>query len=347
LKILSRVTAPTSGQIKVKGRVASLLEVGTGFHPELTGRENIFMNGAILGMNRHEISRKFDEIVAFSGVEKYIDTPVKRYSSGMYVRLAFAVAAHLDPDILVVDEVLAVGDIAFQKKSFDKMEEAGKSGRTVLVVSHNMTMINRLCSSAVLLNSGRLETQGATMDVVQQYLALNLTHPGFHQWDDARQSPGNDVVRLKQVRVCTADGVTRESFDIRRPILIEFEYRVLQDGAILHPSFFLMDSTGTIVFLSGGMHAPDWVERPRAAGLYISQCEIPGNFLAEGTFSIRAIANTAFRDKKPVVHFDVRDAVSFNVHDTIEGDSARGAHVGAYYGVVRPILKWDTHLEGN
>ena len=171
LKILSRVTAPTSGEVKVKGRISSLLEVGTGFHPELTGRENIFLNGAILGMNRHEIERKFDEIVDFSGVEKYIDTPVKRYSSGMYVRLAFAVAAHLEPDILIVDEVLAVGDAEFQKKCLGKMGEVTYGGRTVLLVSHNMGSIRSLCERAILLNSGRIQGQGITEGVVQTYMA--------------------------------------------------------------------------------------------------------------------------------------------------------------------------------
>lgn len=344
LKILSRVTAPTSGLIKAKGRVASLLEVGTGFHPELTGRENMFMNGAILGMSKSEVQRKFDEIVNFSGVEKYIDTPVKRYSSGMYVRLAFAVAAHLDPDILIVDEVLAVGDIAFQRKSFDKMEEAGKSGRTVLVVSHNMSLINRLCNRAVLLDTGILKKDGVVLDVVQEYLSLNLKYTGVRQWQDVEFASENDMVHLNSVKVSTQDGVAKESFDIRHPILVEFEYSVLKENVRLNPAFFLMDSNETIVFISGGMHDAEWVDRPRKIGLYKSTCLIPGNFLSEGTFRIRAIINTMHKDKKPDVHVDIKDAIAFQVHDTVEGDSARGQHIGVYYGVVRPILKWETEI---
>lgn len=345
LKILSRVTMPTTGCIKAKGRVASLLEVGTGFHPELTGRENIFMNGAILGMSRKEVQSKFDEIVEFSGVEKYIDTPVKRYSSGMYVRLAFAVAAHLDPDILIVDEVLAVGDIAFQKKCFDKMEDAGKSGRTVLVVSHNMALITRLCTRAILLDAGALKMEGNTLDVVQDYLSLNLAYTGERQWGDNEFDSKSEVVHLRSVKACTQDGLARESFDIRYPIKIEFEYEVLKENIHLHPAFFLIDKNENIVFISGGMHDTEWSERPRKIGLYKSSCLIPGNFLAEGTFRIRAIINTMHQDKKPDVHIDIKDAIAFQVHDTLEGDSARGKHIGAYYGIVRPILQWETEIK--
>ncbi|HLO29617.1 MAG TPA: ABC transporter ATP-binding protein [Anaerolineales bacterium] len=344
LKILSQVTAPTSGVVRAKGRIASLLEVGTGFHPDLTGRENIYLNGAILGMNRTEVNRKLDEIVDFSGVEKYIDTPVKRYSSGMHVRLGFAVAAHLDPEILLVDEVLAVGDIAFQKKCFDRMEKDGQTGKTIVVVSHNMTAITRLCQRVILMKSGGVDEDGPTMDVVAKYIASNLSFAGRRQWDD-ESSPGNDVVRLMSIRVCTEDGKTHETFDIRRPILVEFEYKVCQSDAVLNPSFFLLNDSGTIVFISGGMHDPKWVSRPRKTGLYKSRCVIPGNFLAEGALSIRALVHTILPDRAPIVHLDVKDALAFQVHDTLEGDSARGQHVGAYYGVVRPILHWETSLE--
>lgn len=347
LKVLSQVTAPTSGVAKIKGRIASLLEVGTGFHPELTGRENVFLNGAILGMNRTEVGRKFEEIVDFSGVDKFIDTPVKRYSSGMYVRLAFAVAAHLDPDILVVDEVLAVGDIAFQRKCFDKMEEAGEGGRTVIVVSHNMTLINRLCDRALLLNTGKLVKDGPTMEVVEDYLALNFQNAGYRKWDGIDKSPGNDKVRLKSVRVCTEDGVGKEAFDIRHPVIVEFEYFVLEDDTVLSPTFHLMDLNGSVVFVSGGMHDPEWIGKPRAAGLYKSRCLIPGNLLSEGVFNIRASISTLFRDKAPIKHVDLKEALSFQVYDSLEGDSARNQYLGAYYGVVRPILKWETDYSGN
>lgn len=344
LKILSQVTAPTTGIAKIKGRIASLLEVGTGFHPELTGRENVYLNGSILGMSRAEVSRKFDAIVDFSGVEKFIDTPVKRYSSGMYVRLAFAVAAHLDPDILVVDEVLAVGDIAFQRKCFDKMEEAGEGGRTVVVVSHNMALINRLCDRALLLNSGTLDYDGPTMEVVERYLALNFTNAGFRKWDTLESSPGNDVVKLRGIRVCTEDGVEKETFDIRNPIIVELKYDVLIDGAVLSPGFHLLDLNGSVVFISGGMHDLEWIDKPRRKGSYSSRCVIPGNLLAEGMFNIRAVIATLFRDKAAIGHVDVKEALSFQVHDTLEGDSARNQYVGAYYGVVRPILNWNTEF---
>jgi lipopolysaccharide transport system ATP-binding protein len=344
LKLLSRVTAPTSGEIKVKGRMASLLEVGTGFHPELTGRENIFINGAILGMTRTEINRRFDEIVDFSGVEHFIDTPVKRYSSGMYVRLAFSVAAHLEPDILVVDEVLAVGDIAFQKKCLEKMEKAGQRGGTVIVVSHNMSVITRLCERAILLSAGKLEHAGPTMEVVEKYLASGLGFAGHREWD-IETSPGGEIVRLKSIRVCTEDGMTKEAFDIRHPILVEFEYWVCKNETKLHPAIFLLNEMGEIVFISGGTHDPQWQNRPRSIGIYKSQCWIPGNLLAEGTFSIQAVINTALLDRAPVVHVNIKDAISFQVYDTLEGDSARGKHTGAYYGVVRPILHWETRLE--
>jgi len=230
LKILSRVTAPTSGQIKVKGRVASLLEVGTGFHPELTGRENIFMNGAILGMNRHEISRKFDEIVAFSGVEKYIDTPVKRYSSGMYVRLAFAVAAHLDTDILVVDEVLAVGDAEFQKKCLGKMGDVAHEGRTVLFVSHNMAAIQKLCTQGILLDKGQIVEQGNIHQVIDAYIASRQA--GFENGQSLSALPRpvksfGEKVRFTRARILGKDGALRETntvmFGEAFSILLEVE----------------------------------------------------------------------------------------------------------------------------
>ena len=205
LKILSRVTAPTSGQVKVKGRVASLLEVGTGFHPELTGRENIYLNGAILGMKKAEIERKFDEIVAFAEIEKFMDTPVKRYSSGMYVRLAFAVAAHLEPEILLVDEVLAVGDAAFQKKCLGKMGDVAKEGRTVLFVSHNMAAVTNLCGRAVLLHSGRIVQIGAVSEVVQAYLA-SVDESGSIALGDRRDRKGDGRLRITQVSLADEQG---------------------------------------------------------------------------------------------------------------------------------------------
>src|SRR2546421_7694958 len=210
LKILSRITAPTEGEVEVKGRVGSLLEVGTGFHPELTGRENIYLNGAILGMKRAEINRKFDEMVAFAEIEKFIDTPVKRYSSGMYVRLAFAVAAHLEPEILLVDEVLAVGDAAFQKKCLGKMGSVAHAGRTVLFVSHNMPAIASLCSSAVLLDAGQIVSRGETRAVVADYLLTHVAKTGTATWD-LDKAPGDETARIRKIEVCDPDGTPKDS----------------------------------------------------------------------------------------------------------------------------------------
>ena len=344
LKVLSRITEPTSGRVSIKGRVASLLEVGTGFHPELTGRENIFLNGAILGMSKAEIKNKFDEIVSFAEVEKFLDTPVKRYSSGMYVRLAFAVAAHLEPEILIVDEVLAVGDAGFQNKCFKKMGEFGGRGVTVLVVSHNISVITRLCNRGIILQSGRLDFDGTVLDAVNRYseIASGDIRP-YKIWAEPA-APGNEVVRLLSIKAYSVANEQGDVFDIRRPVTIEFSYRVCQSGKTINPAFFLYNQDNIIVFISGGMHDPEWAGRQRQAGLYTSRCIIPGNFLAEGTYSIQAIINTMDNIKSPTVHVNEKDTIGFKIYDPLEGGSARGEHRGAYYGVVRPILEWDIGL---
>jgi len=213
LRLLSRISEPTAGYADVRGRLRSLLEVGTGFHGELTGRENIYLNGAILGMRRTEVNRKFDEIVEFSGVEKFLDTPVKRYSSGMYVRLAFAVAAHLEPEILIVDEVLAVGDAAFQKRCLGKMETIGRSGRTVVFVSHSMPTVTRLCSRAILLDGGHVVADGPTESIVARYLQADLGTTARREWPEPGSRPGDDVARLRSVTVVGADGQPVEAAD--------------------------------------------------------------------------------------------------------------------------------------
>src|SRR5450759_1572081 len=224
LKILSRITEPTSGRVSIKGRVASLLEVGTGFHPELTGRENIFLNGAILGMSKVEIKKTFDQIVAFAEVEKFLDTPLKRYSSGMYVRLAFAVAAHLEPEILIVDEVLAVGDAQFQKKCLGKMESAGREGRTVLFVSHNMVALKSLCEKAIWINAGRVVEKGRAEDVVTNYLD-NGVPVNMHQvWADPESAPGNKSIRLHSVKISYEDEASGESLTVDSPVDLELEF---------------------------------------------------------------------------------------------------------------------------
>jgi lipopolysaccharide transport system ATP-binding protein len=343
LKILSRVTEPTTGFADIRGRVGSLLEVGTGFHDELTGRENVYLNGAILGMTRTEIDRKFDEIVAFSGVDKFIDTPVKHYSSGMYLRLAFAVAAHLEPEILLVDEVLAVGDASFQKKCLNKMQTVGQQGRTVLFVSHNMPAITRLCERTILLDEGRVLADGPSCQVVGAYLNSGLGTTAAREWTDPAEAPGSDVIRLCAVRVRTEDGQITEAVDIRRSVGIETEYEVLKPGYKLLPHYALYNQEGILIFVAIDQD-PAWRGRPRPTGRYSSTGWIPGNFLAEGTM----IVGVAMRTLDPQgLHFDERDAVAFQVIDSLDGDSARGEWARGMPGVVRPLLKWTTRFSPN
>ncbi len=341
LKVLSRITEPTTGVIEIRGRVGSLLEVGTGFHPELTGGENIYLNGVILGMKRREIERKFDEIVAFAQVEKFVDTPVKHFSSGMYLRLAFAVAAHLEPEILLVDEVLAVGDVAFQRKCLDKMEEVGQRGRTVLFISHNMPAITRLCERSILLNDGAVVSDGPSHEVVGSYLRSGLGTSAAREWPDRERAPGNWIVRLRAVRVRTNDGETREAVDIRKPVGIELEYDVLESGWILTPIVDLFNEEGTCIF--GAVdHHPDWRSTPRTVGRYVTTAHIPGNFLAEGT----VVVNVSIRTLHPPYrHFKEAHVVAFQVVDSLSGDSARGDYAGVFDGVVRPMLEWTTRVE--
>ena len=341
LKILSRITTPTSGKAEVHGRLGSLLEVGTGFHPELSGRDNIFLNGAILGMRRQEIARRFDEIVEFSGVSQFIDTPVKRYSSGMYLRLAFAVAAHLDSEILVVDEVLAVGDASFQKKCLAKMEDVGHSGRTVMFVSHNMMAVTRLCERTILLDEGEVVADGRSSEIVSDYLRSGVGSTAVREWTDASAAPGNEIVRLRAVRVRTDEGAISEAIDIRTPVRVEMEFDVMKEGHVLVPNFHFFNEEGICVFIAGE-HDPDWQRRARPRGRFTTTAWIPGNFLAEGTMVVSAAVSTM----DPVtVHYFERDAVAFQVIDSLDGDSARGDYAGPLPGVVRPLLKWSTFHE--
>ena len=338
LKILSRITEPTTGQVDLFGRVGSLLEVGTGFHPELTGRDNIFLNGSFLGMSRKEIERKFDQIVEFSGVSRFIDTPVKRYSSGMHVRLGFAVAAHLEPEILLVDEVLAVGDATFQRKCLDKMKHVSSQGRTVLFISHNMPAITRLCPRTILLDGGRVLDDGPSHQVVGKYLRSELGTTAIREWNDLTKAPGNDIVRLCSVRVRTEDGQVQEAIDIRKPIGIEMEFEVLKSGFKLVPNYSFHNEEGVCVFVASDQD-PHWRGRPRPAGRFRSTAWVPGNFLSEGTLVVGAAVSTM----DPVtIHFYERDAVAFQVIDSIEGNSARGDYAGQMPGVVRPLLSWST-----
>jgi lipopolysaccharide transport system ATP-binding protein len=338
LKILSRITEPTTGFVEIHGRVGSLLEVGTGFHAELTGRENVYLNGAILGMRKAEINRKFDDIVEFADVEKFIDTPVKHYSSGMYLRLAFAVAAYLEPQILIVDEVLAVGDASFQRKCLDKMQDVGQHGRTVLFVSHNIPAITRLCDRAILLDEGKVVADGPAHKIASEYLNSGLGIGPVREWPDPLKAPGRDVVRLLAVRVRTADGELTDVMDIREPIKIEMEYEVITPGYKLMPHFLFTNQDGIDAFSAHDLD-PMWRGRPRPAGRYVSTVWIPGNLLTGGTLFVAAGVQTI--DPR-IRQFFEPNTVSFQVIEPQNADGARGDYSGHITGVVRPLLKWTT-----
>lgn len=340
LKILSRITKPSAGEIELRGRVGSLLEVGTGFHSELSGRENIFLNGAILGMKRAEIEQKFDEIVAFSEIGKFLDTAVKHYSSGMYMRLAFAVAAHLEPEILIVDEVLAVGDMAFQKKCLRKMRDIGETGRTVLFVSHDMQSIGRLCSRVIWLKDGEIALDGETNEVISAYRTEQSETGSERIWSEPSKRPGNDLAKLSAVRVLDKNGVPASAIDIREPLFIEMEYEILSGEKVVVPNIHLYNDFGVCVFVSHDWQS-EWRTKPRPRGTYVSRMKIPGNFLAEGAFLVTVAASTYTPME---VHFVVRDAVLFHVVDSIDGETARGDYAGVLPGIVRPILEWETEI---
>jgi lipopolysaccharide transport system ATP-binding protein len=337
LKILAQVTAPTSGRIRINGRVVSLLEVGTGFHPELTGRENIFLNGAILGMTKAEIRRKLDEIIAFSEIEEFIDTPVKRYSSGMYVRLAFAVAAHMEPEILIVDEVLAVGDLAFQKKCLGKMNDVKGEGRTVLFVSHNMQAVRQLCGRAVYLVGGRKVQEGPTTEVVQHFLDDLPTGESLADVADIiAELPPDQTFRLRAVTV-TQDGRTDTNVVSGKPIDLSLEYDVLQAVSGLHVYFQVFDTDGLLLFES--IHNGDEDGMPTASpGLHISTATIPADFLAGKTYDVRinaAIANV--RNCIPVP-----SPVSIRLDVTGLGKVNRAYSGYVSPGKIAPLIPWHT-----
>ncbi|MFQ5737324.1 MAG: ABC transporter ATP-binding protein, partial [Thermodesulfobacteriota bacterium] len=286
LKILSRITEPTEGRITMRGRVASLLEVGTGFHPELTGRENIFLNGALLGMTSREIKAKFDEIVAFSEIEKFLDTPVKRYSSGMYVRLAFAVAAHLEPEILIIDEVLAVGDASFQKKCLGKMGDVARGGRTVLFVSHNMAAVRSLCTSAMLIADGSLVISGSTEQVTETYLKSTSgggAENGEVHWLDAKTAPGGREMRLESIRLLDTENTLRGSFDTEKPIKVEVTYRLFEKIRGMRLILQVINSEGVIAFASTDQNMRRDEYGP---GVYRTVCTIPGGLLNSGLYFV-------------------------------------------------------------
>jgi len=339
LKVLSRITAPTRGSVEIHGRMSSLLEVGTGFHQELTGRENVYLNGTILGMRKREVDKEFDEIVAFSGVERFLDTPVKRYSSGMKVRLAFAVAAHLRPEILIVDEVLSVGDAEFQRKCMGKMEAIGEEGRTILFVSHNMPAVTRMCHRVLMVEQGQIVMDGSPHEVVSTYLRSGKGKESAIEWNDLSGAPGADIARLRSISIRDELGEHRSSIDIRKPVFIQIEFDCLKGGHVLTPSFSLWNEEGFQLFTSMDLD-PEWRGKERPAGRYVCRAEIPGNLLAEGTMSV----NTALWEWEPRrrLEYHVKEAVAFQVVDNLEGDSARGDYIGNISGAIRPWLQWST-----
>ena len=335
LKLLSRVTSPTTGEIKVKGRIASLLEVGTGFHPELSGRENIYLNGAILGMRKNEITRKLDEIIDFSGVERYIDTPVKRYSSGMYVRLAFAVAAHLESEILIVDEVLAVGDAEFQKKCLGKMGEISKGeGRTVLFVSHNMGAVNTLCKKGIVLENGSIAFNGTVENSIDFYLKNNSNF-AHKKWIN-NQEPGSEFFKLLEVSVLDSNNKVSLNHLTSNEVCVEFVYEVLKDNQMFTHGFNLFNNQNIHILSSHDKDSNNLII-PVPKGIYKKRVIIPGNFLAEGEYN----CSFAIMRYNPFhVEFHEMEVVGFNIIDEIGNNTVRGNYTGKFPGLVRPLLNW-------
>ncbi len=335
LKILSRVTNPTEGLGEIHGRVGSLLEVGTGFHPELSGRENIYLNGAILGMRREEIDRKFDEIVDFSEVGKFIDTPVKRFSSGMYLRLAFAVAAHLEPEILVVDEVLAVGDAEFQRKCLGKMNDVAQEGRTVLFVSHNMSAILRLTQETIVLDQGKIALRAPTPEAVDYYLNLGLSKEGERTWAPEEIVDKNRSFQPIALRVLNNQGKVVDTVNASEGFSIEFEYGLSEAISGLRVGLYMMTTRGEFVFTTFDTDDPQMYEAysVRPAGRYISRCKIPPDLLNEGRFVLGVNAST-YRIKR---YFQDDKVLTFNVDAT----GAPGTHWPEQrLGAIRPSLDW-------
>jgi lipopolysaccharide transport system ATP-binding protein len=332
LKILSRITEPDRGRAVLRGRVASLLEVGTGFHPELTGRENIFLNGAILGMTRAEISKKFDEIVAFAEVERFLDTPVKRYSSGMYVRLAFSVAAHLEPDILIVDEVLAVGDAQFQKKCLGKMNEtAHDRGRTVLLVTHNVVAVQSLCKHCIVLNSGHLTYNGNVEGGVTAYFGQISEGLAERAWNEPESSPGNEFVRISRVALVPDDVSDAGQLTMASGFRIEVDYEIYKPQALLHVMFHLFNERGILVLSTAARPVTHQV------ATYRSICEFPGGLLNEGGYSLKL---QVVQDNS--VHLYVHENIaSFQI---IDSASRLEGWMGREPGVIQPKFLWHTQM---
>jgi lipopolysaccharide transport system ATP-binding protein len=342
LKVLSRITEPTAGRAIIRGRIASLLEVGTGFHPELTGRENVYLNGSILGMSREEIKRKFDEIVCFSGVEQFIDTPVKRYSSGMYVRLAFAVAAHIEPEILIVDEVLSVGDAEFQKKAIGKMEDVTKDGRTVIFVSHNLASVSLLCNRALLLNQGTIMEEGTPDLIINNYLENRSANNSIYEWNDPETAPGNDVLRLRSAKILSSKGEVSSEIDIKDEFSIEITYWNLKNDTRMWAAIHVFNIMNVLVLTSSNTPTetlnidPLW-DTPQPIGIYKTVCQIPKRLLNASTYFV----NIAIGINSTDVLVHEERLLEFDIYDTISQVQKIGK---AHNSVIRPQLEWETAL---
>ena len=335
LKVLSRITEPTKGKIDLYGRVGSLLEVGTGFHPELTGRENVYLNGAILGMKKSEIARQFDAIVDFSGTEQFLDTPVKRYSSGMYVRLAFAVAAHLNPEILIVDEVLAVGDAEFQKKCLGKMKEVSEGGRTVIFVSHNIQAVRTLCSRAIYLRGGRVAADRDVEAGVKDYLSFNnMTLSSQRVWDDPADRPGDDLFQLTALRVLDQNGAAAVVFDSNHPVLVEMDFDLAQDSDQLCVGFDLTTNDGQSAFRTYQTDL-EYADRPRLqTGRNRLRCVIPAGLLNAGSYMVNV--RVSIHQQRWIAEVD--GPVQFDV--LLEHGSAEFVRNNLRPGPIAPVLPW-------
>jgi len=348
LKLLASITAPSAGEITINGRAAALIEVGSGFHPELTGRENVYLSGSILGMPRNEIGQKIESIIDFAEIREFIDIPVKRYSSGMYVRLGFAIAAHLEPEILLLDEVLAVGDMAFQRKCLDRVRALRQAGRTIVFISHDLNAVEALCDRVLLMQRGEVIADGPPGEVIGQYKALatkGTTSPfsgigAVREWRDL-DVRGDRVVRLRRVRVCGEDGATMSEVDIRHPVGVEITYDVLEGGHVLVPNVHLFNEARLQLFAGLDLE-PEWQGRPKSAGRYVSTAWIPGNFLAEGSVIVDTAISTLASPHE--VHAHEKDVVSVRVFDPMSANSARGDYTGPFPGVVRPLVRWSTYV---
>ena len=336
LKLLCRITEPSVGEIHLHGRIAGLLEVGAGFHPELTGRENIFLNGAILGMSGNEIRAKFDQIVEFADVTRFLDTPLKRYSSGMYVRLAFSVAAHLEPEILIVDEVLAVGDLAFQRKCLRKMNDVANAGRTVVLVSHNMLQMQNFCTKAIWLHEGHIKEIGAIGDVISGYFQTFVSTMIDRKWDNVSDAPGNAEVRIRRARVRPRDDRLSGALSIHDSFSFEFLVQNLSLDVQLNVNLQLYNEHGLLIFESAPVDDSTW-ERPLPKGTFRYTCQVPGNLLNDG---IHRATLVIIKNYDQILHRE-EDILIFEIVDSIH---KRAGWYGSWDGAVRPMLDWKTEF---